>query len=79
MGAIISRDRAAYTYLPESTKTFPRPPRLREIMQAAGIGDVSWKMYGGGIVALHSGVLPLHATPASGATTAQRDEVAGPA
>jgi demethylmenaquinone methyltransferase/2-methoxy-6-polyprenyl-1,4-benzoquinol methylase len=82
MGAIISRDRAAYTYLPESTKTFPRPPKLREIMQAAGIGNVHWRMYGGGIVALHSGVLPSTraATGATAAATAEsRDEVAGPA
>ncbi|MCW2973093.1 MAG: demethylmenaquinone methyltransferase [Thermoleophilia bacterium] len=79
LGAVISRDRAAYTYLPESTKTFPRPPKLREIMQAAGIGDVSWKMYGGGIVALHSGVLPLSPAPEAPRATEQRDEVAGPA
>lgn len=79
MGALISRDREAYTYLPESTKTFPRPPKLREIMQSAGIADVSWKMYGGGIVALHRGVLPLTVQATAETGDVQRDEVAGPA
>jgi demethylmenaquinone methyltransferase/2-methoxy-6-polyprenyl-1,4-benzoquinol methylase len=63
MGAIVSRDKAAYTYLPESTRTFPRPPEHAEVIRAAGIEDVSWKRYGAGIVALHRGELPR--TPAT--------------
>lgn len=59
MGAIISRDRAAYTYLPESTKSFPRPPQLADVIKAAGIENVSWKRYGAGIVALHRGEVPI--------------------
>ncbi len=72
LGAIVSRDKAAYTYLPESTKAFPRPPKLAEIIGAAGIRNVTWKRYGGGIVALHRGELPLDATtpaPAADATS----------
>lgn len=61
MGAIVSRDKAAYTYLPESTKSFPRPPQHAEVIKAAGIGSVTWKRYGAGIVALHSGELPIDA------------------
>ena len=57
LGAIVSRDRAAYTYLPESTKTFPRPPKLARIIGEAGIDRVTWRRFGGGIVALHSGVV----------------------
>ncbi|MCB0878965.1 MAG: bifunctional demethylmenaquinone methyltransferase/2-methoxy-6-polyprenyl-1,4-benzoquinol methylase UbiE [Thermoleophilia bacterium] len=68
MGAIISRDRAAYTYLPESTKAFPRPPQLAEVIRAAGIREVSWKRYGAGIVALHRGELPIE--PVQETTTA---------
>jgi demethylmenaquinone methyltransferase/2-methoxy-6-polyprenyl-1,4-benzoquinol methylase len=64
LGAIVSRDRAAYKYLPESTKTFPRPPELAEIIRAAGIREVSWRRFGGGIVALHAGELPMEAVPA---------------
>jgi len=62
LGGIISRDRAAYTYLPESTKSFPRPPQLADILEDAGIQDVSWRRFGGGIVALHSGTIPLEIT-----------------
>lgn len=61
LGAIVSRDKAAYTYLPESTKSFPRPPKLAEIIREAGIRNVTWKRYGGGIVALHRGELALDA------------------
>lgn len=59
LGAVVSRDKAAYTYLPESTKTFPRPPQLAQIMADAGMGDVTWRRYGAGIVALHKGVVPV--------------------
>ncbi len=59
LGALISRDRDAYTYLPESTKSFPRPPKLKKIIEDAGIRNVSWRRFGAGIVALHRGELPL--------------------
>lgn len=61
LGGLISRDRAAYTYLPESTRGFPRPPQLAEVIRAAGIREVSWRRFGGGIVALHRGELPIDA------------------
>ncbi|MCW2924308.1 MAG: demethylmenaquinone methyltransferase [Thermoleophilia bacterium] len=64
LGAVVSRDKAAYTYLPESTKAFPRPPKLAEIIRAAGIREVRWRMFGGGIVALHHGELPMAGAPA---------------
>ena len=64
LGGLVSRDKAAYTYLPESTKAFPRPPKLAEIITAAGIRNVTWRRFGGGIVALHHGELPIvAATP----------------
>ena len=69
IGAVVSRDKAAYTYLPESTRTFPRPPEHATVIEAAGIRDVSWKRFGGGIVALHRGEVPI--TPvATGPDTA---------
>jgi demethylmenaquinone methyltransferase/2-methoxy-6-polyprenyl-1,4-benzoquinol methylase len=73
LGAIVSRDKAAYTYLPESTKAFPRPPELTEIIRAAGIREVRWRRFGGGIVALHSGELPgdvAHHAPDAAAAAA---------
>jgi demethylmenaquinone methyltransferase/2-methoxy-6-polyprenyl-1,4-benzoquinol methylase len=76
MGAIVSRDRAAYTYLPESTKSFPRPPRLAEIIRAAGIGEVTWRRFGGGIVALHSGTMPVDVSRTTTDTSADIAEQA---
>lgn len=68
LGGIVSRDRAAYTYLPESTRTFPRPPQLADILRQAGIVDVAWRRFGGGIVALHHGRMPLAPAPSTDAT-----------
>lgn len=57
VGGVISGDREAYSYLPESTKAFPKPPRLADMMRDAGFGDVDWRTFGGGIVAMHSGTV----------------------
>ena len=75
LGAIVSRDKAAYTYLPESTKSFPRPPQLADVIRAAGIGEVRWRRFGGGIVALHSGTMPIEV---SSDRTAATDTAAEP-
>jgi demethylmenaquinone methyltransferase / 2-methoxy-6-polyprenyl-1,4-benzoquinol methylase len=47
---------SAYTYLPASVRRFPGPEELAELLRAAGFGDVRWKTFAGGIVALHIGV-----------------------
>lgn len=57
VGGLLAGDRAAYTYLPESTLRFPRPPALRTLMEACGLCDVGWKSFAGGIVALHVGTV----------------------
>jgi demethylmenaquinone methyltransferase/2-methoxy-6-polyprenyl-1,4-benzoquinol methylase len=46
---------AAYTYLPASVRRFPGPDELAELMRAAGFGDVRYRTFAGGIVALHIG------------------------
>lgn len=46
---------AAYTYLPASVRRFPGPESLAEAMRRAGFAAVSWRLLGGGIVALHVG------------------------
>jgi len=46
---------SAYTYLPASVRRFPRPEELGELLRAAGFDDVRWRLFAGGIVALHSG------------------------
>jgi demethylmenaquinone methyltransferase / 2-methoxy-6-polyprenyl-1,4-benzoquinol methylase len=47
---------AAYTYLPASVRRFPGPAELAKLMQASGFRDVRYRVFGGGIVALHVGV-----------------------
>jgi demethylmenaquinone methyltransferase / 2-methoxy-6-polyprenyl-1,4-benzoquinol methylase len=44
---------AAYSYLPASVKRFPGPDALAA--QLGGFDDVSYRLFAGGIVALHTG------------------------
>jgi demethylmenaquinone methyltransferase/2-methoxy-6-polyprenyl-1,4-benzoquinol methylase len=46
---------AAYTYLPASVRRFPGPEELARKLTDAGFGDVSFRLFAGGIVALHVG------------------------
>ena len=48
----------AYTYLPASVRRFPGPEDLAVVMRRAGLGEVSWQLLGGGIVALHTARRP---------------------
>jgi demethylmenaquinone methyltransferase/2-methoxy-6-polyprenyl-1,4-benzoquinol methylase len=52
-----SGDSEAYSYLPESVRSFPAPRRLAEMMDAAGLEQIRWTVLAGGIIAIHSGVL----------------------
>jgi len=47
---------SAYTYLPASVRRFPEPQGLAKLMDEAGFGDIRWRLFAGGIVALHTGV-----------------------
>jgi demethylmenaquinone methyltransferase/2-methoxy-6-polyprenyl-1,4-benzoquinol methylase len=55
IGGRISGDSSAYTYLPESIRTFPDQVRLAEELREAGFSNVRWTNLTGGIVALHTG------------------------
>ena len=46
---------SAYTYLPASVRRFPEPQALAKLMDEAGFGDIRWRLFAGGIVALHTG------------------------
>ncbi len=48
----------AYTYLPSSVKRFPSPPMLAGELERAGLGDISYVITAGGIVAIHAGTVP---------------------
>ena len=47
---------AAYAYLPASVRRFPGPEDLAAAIERSGFTDVRWRLFGGGIVALHTGV-----------------------
>ncbi len=47
---------SAYTYLPASVRRFPDPQGLARLMDEAGFGEIRWRKFAGGIVALHTGV-----------------------
>ena len=55
IGGLISGRREAYTYLPQSALAFPRPAVLAQIMTAAGLRDVHYKLAMLGTVAVHLG------------------------
>ena len=55
IGAWVSGDGSAYTYLPESIRTFPDQRSLAAELESAGFREVRWTNLTGGIVALHVG------------------------
>ena len=58
LGAKVSGDDWAYSYLPESVKEFVAPEKLSDIMRHSGLQDVTWRGYAGSIVTLHAGTKP---------------------
>ena len=58
LGAKVSGDAWAYSYLPHSVKAFVAPGELAEIMRRNGLQDVTWRKFSGGIVTLHAGAKP---------------------
>jgi demethylmenaquinone methyltransferase/2-methoxy-6-polyprenyl-1,4-benzoquinol methylase len=53
IGRRISKHTTAYTWLPESTQVFPPPAELARRMETLGFLDVRYKLYLGGVCALH--------------------------
>jgi demethylmenaquinone methyltransferase/2-methoxy-6-polyprenyl-1,4-benzoquinol methylase len=56
LGGIVSGNRGAYIYLPESVAQFPDPARLGQEMTEAGFSDVRYRALTLGIVYLHTGI-----------------------
>lgn len=63
VGGLLSGDRDAYRYLPRSVASFPTADTLAELMTAAGLGGVSYRLLGGGTVALHVGAKGERSAP----------------
>ena len=51
-----SDDPEAYSYLPESVRSFPSPAGLAEKLDRAGFERIRYTVLAGGIIAIHSGV-----------------------
>jgi demethylmenaquinone methyltransferase/2-methoxy-6-polyprenyl-1,4-benzoquinol methylase len=46
---------AAYSYLPASVRRFPAPEELAKLLDEAGFSEIRWRLFAGGIVAVHTG------------------------
>lgn len=55
LGALSSNPEA-YSYLPESVRSFPGPQELAAKMDGAGFEAIRYTVLAGGIIAIHSGV-----------------------
>ena len=55
IGRLISKHTTAYTWLPESTQAFPPPAELARRLTNSGFTDVRWRLFFGGVCALHVG------------------------
>lgn len=58
IGAFISGDRNAYTYLPASVSRFLAPVELAFLMKSVGYSEVYFRIWTLGAVALHTAVRP---------------------
>lgn len=56
IGKAISKDKAAYTYLPESVAAFPEGQAFMDIMTEVGYRNVRSKIVGGGIATIYYGI-----------------------
>ncbi|HET7876474.1 MAG TPA: class I SAM-dependent methyltransferase [Methylomirabilota bacterium] len=56
VGELVSGDREAYTYLPQSVDRFLTPAELGRLMEKVGLRAVTWRRVGLGTVTVHTGV-----------------------
>ena len=55
LGQIIAGSAEPYQYLVESIRKFPKQEEFAEMIRVAGFGNVQYRNFTGGVVALHSG------------------------
>lgn len=56
IGGIVSGNRGAYRYLPESVLRFPRPERFIKTMEECGFSDIRHKAFTMGICRMYTGI-----------------------
>ena len=54
IGKIVSRDKSAYTYLPQSVESFPKPLDFQQILTDKGLKQESLKSLSFGIATLYT-------------------------
>jgi demethylmenaquinone methyltransferase / 2-methoxy-6-polyprenyl-1,4-benzoquinol methylase len=59
IGRAITGQVSPYQYLPESVGNFPEPPRMLEMMRAAGYTGCGWQPYTFGIAGLYTAQRPI--------------------
>ena len=57
IGALVARDRGAYTYLPDSVARFVTPDELSLHMRAAGLKQPTYRKFGLGTIAVHTALV----------------------
>ena len=58
LGGLITGNERAYSYLNASVERFPRPPRMLQLLKAAGFTNPSWTSYTFGVVGLYHATKP---------------------
>ena len=58
LGTLVSGDRKAYTYLPDSTRAFQSPDTLAATMRSAGFVNVAYRSFMFGTISVHVGEKP---------------------
>ncbi|MBO9308225.1 MAG: class I SAM-dependent methyltransferase, partial [Chloroflexi bacterium] len=59
IGTLLTGQRDAYTYLPNSTIGFKTPQELAALLEAAGFIEVGYRRFMFGTIAIHWGRKPL--------------------
>ena len=59
-GRIFARSHKEYSWLQESTQTFPSKEELAKLFKEAGLSKVKYKSYSGGAAAVHCGIKTNH-------------------
>ncbi len=57
IGALVARDRQAYTYLPQSVDRFLRPAELTTLLRSVGYRDVHCRQVALGTIAIHTAIV----------------------
>ena len=58
LGHMVSGNRSAYTYLPQTTQNFMSPEKVAAIMRSAGLTNIRYQHFMFGTIAVHVGIKP---------------------